>query len=72
VAKVDRRADSAFARISLSPLANPDSTRHVLLLEPESAKLPERPEGAAAASSAPDASRKGKHHAAKAASGVRP
>lgn len=72
VNKVDRRADSAFARIGLTPLANPDSTRHVLLLEPESAKLPERPEGAAAASSAPDAGRHAKHPAAKAASGAKP
>ncbi len=68
VARVDRRADSAFARISLTPVAHPDNTRHVLLLEPESAKLPERPEGAASASSAPDlAARKAKaaHHAGK-------
>lgn len=68
VARVDRRADSAFARISLTPVANPDNTRHVLLLEPESAKLPERPEGAASPSSAPDlAARKAKaaHHAGK-------
>lgn len=33
VARVDRRADSAFARITLTPLANPESSRHVLLLK---------------------------------------
>jgi rod shape-determining protein MreC len=47
VAHLDRRADSAFARISLSPLANPDNTRHVLLLEPPSGQMPERPADAA-------------------------
>lgn len=33
VARIDRRADSAFARIALTPLANPDGSRHVLLLQ---------------------------------------
>jgi rod shape-determining protein MreC len=50
VAQVDRRADSAFARISLQPLSKPDSTRHVLLLEPTAGKMPERPADAASAS----------------------
>lgn len=67
VMQVDRRADSAFARISLQTLASPDSTRHVLLLEPTAGKLPERPADAASASaSAPEnPGRKGKasaHH----------
>jgi rod shape-determining protein MreC len=44
VAAVDRRADSAFARISLAPTALPDGVRHVLVLEPLSAQLPPRPE----------------------------
>ncbi|MDX9844455.1 MAG: rod shape-determining protein MreC [Aquabacterium sp.] len=48
VVSVDRRADSAFARIVLSPLAQPDSSRHVLLLQPTSASLPPRPEAQAA------------------------
>ena len=34
VTKVDRRADSAFARIALLPTAQPDGVRHVLVLEP--------------------------------------
>jgi rod shape-determining protein MreC len=74
VLRVERRADSAFARISLEPLAHPDSTRHVLLLDPVSSRLPERPADAASAASASDAaSRHGKHHpAAKAASGAHP
>ncbi|MBI2733807.1 MAG: rod shape-determining protein MreC [Aquabacterium sp.] len=63
VAQVDRRADSAFARISLVPLANPDSTRHVLLLEPTAGKMPERPADAASASaSAAESGRHGKGH----------
>ena len=73
VARVDRRADSAFARIALSPLAHPDSARHVLLLEPVSSRLPEKPaESAASAASAAG----GRHKAASSVtvtpSGVRP
>jgi len=48
VLRVDRRADSAFARITLQPLAQPDSSRHVLLLQPLSANLPPRPAPVAA------------------------
>jgi rod shape-determining protein MreC len=44
VTTVDRRADSAFARITLTPSAQPDGVRHVLVLEPISAQLPPRPE----------------------------
>ena len=60
VISVDRRADSAFARIVLVPLSSPDSTRHVLLLQPASSQMPERPADAAsgAASAAED---KGRH-----------
>lgn len=47
VVSIDRRVDSAFARIALQPLAQPDSTRHVLLLRPLSAGLPPRPESEA-------------------------
>lgn len=43
VAKVDRRVDSGFARILLQPAASGDGVRHVLVLEPMSAQLPERP-----------------------------
>jgi len=34
VTRVDRRADSGFARIMLQPAAEPDNSRHVLLLKP--------------------------------------
>lgn len=44
VVTVDRRADSAFARITLAPTAAPDGVRHVLVLEPLNVQLPARPE----------------------------
>lgn len=47
VAGVDRRADSAFARIALRPSARPDGVRHVLVLEPLALQLPPRPSAAA-------------------------
>jgi rod shape-determining protein MreC len=40
---VDRRGDSGFARILLSPAVVPDSVRHALILEPIGHQLPERP-----------------------------
>lgn len=43
VLRVDRRADSAFAKIVLAPIARPDSARQVLVLEPLALQLPERP-----------------------------
>lgn len=46
VAKVERRADAGFARISLQPTAPVDGVRHVLVLEPLSAQLPPRPAAA--------------------------
>ena len=57
VTHIDRRADSAFARISLVALSQPDSPRHVLVLRPLSEQLPYRPtESAPRASSAEGAS----------------
>ena len=44
VTHIDRRIDSGFARISLAPLASPDSVRHVLVLEPVGAQMPPKPE----------------------------
>ena len=43
VLKVDRRADSAFAKIVLAPLGRPDSARHVLVLRPVGMDLPSAP-----------------------------
>ncbi len=44
VSAVDRRGDSAFARIALVPTAQPDGVRHVLVLEPLKLQQPPRPE----------------------------
>jgi rod shape-determining protein MreC len=44
VVSVDRRVDSGFARIALAPLAEPDSVRHVLVLEPVGIQMQPRPE----------------------------
>ncbi len=43
VDKVERRADSAFARIYTVPQAGVDSARHVMVLAPVGAPLPPRP-----------------------------
>ena len=43
VMAVERRVESGFARITLTPTANADGVRHVLVLEPLSAQLPPRP-----------------------------
>jgi rod shape-determining protein MreC len=41
--KIERRADSAFARIYCQPLALIHSTKHVMVLDPVSAQIPDRP-----------------------------
>jgi rod shape-determining protein MreC len=43
VTAVERRVESGFARIQLQPEASPDGVRHVLVLEPLSVQLPQRP-----------------------------
>lgn len=53
VTAVDRRGDSGFARIALSPAAQPDGVRHVLVLEPLNLQ---QPSPAAEAASAPERS----------------
>jgi rod shape-determining protein MreC len=50
VTAVDRKVDSGFARIVLTPTAMPDGVRHVLVLEPIGLQLPARPEAAASES----------------------
>ncbi len=47
VAAVERRVESGFARIRLTPAANADGVRHVLVLEPLSVQMPPRPAPAA-------------------------
>ena len=43
VEKVERRPDSAFARITLEPAALVDNARHVMVLKPLTGQLPPRP-----------------------------
>ena len=43
VVSVERRADSAFARISCAPQALVDGARHVMVLKPVSIQMPARP-----------------------------
>jgi rod shape-determining protein MreC len=43
VVTVERRADSAFARISCAPQALVDGAHHVMVLQPVSAQIPPRP-----------------------------
>jgi rod shape-determining protein MreC len=47
---VERRAESGFARVTLTPAAAPDGVRFVLVLEPVGAQLPGRPAAPPAAS----------------------
>jgi rod shape-determining protein MreC len=44
VISVDRKVDSGFARIVLSPQAQPDGVRHVMVIEPVGVQMPARPE----------------------------
>ncbi|MFC5497176.1 rod shape-determining protein MreC [Caenimonas terrae] len=43
VVSVERRADSAFARISCAPQALVDGARHVMVLKPVAVQIPARP-----------------------------
>jgi rod shape-determining protein MreC len=53
--KIERRADSAFARIYCQPLSLIHSTKHVMVLDPVSAQIPDKP----VAPVAPATSKKG-------------
>jgi rod shape-determining protein MreC len=44
VARVDRRAETGFARIELNPVTALDTVRHVLVLEPVGVQMPARRE----------------------------
>jgi rod shape-determining protein MreC len=48
VAQVERRQESGFARILLTPAAPGDGVRHVLVLQPVGQQLPARPDPASA------------------------
>lgn len=49
VTKIDRRSDSAFARIECAPVARTEAALHVMVLQPLGEALPPRPEPQAAA-----------------------
>ena len=53
VLSVERKVDSGFARIVLTPSAAPDGMRHVLVLEPVGLQLPPKPDPAADAPKVP-------------------
>jgi rod shape-determining protein MreC len=59
VDKVERRADSAFARIHCLPQALVDGARHVMVLSPVSTQISARPVEDAAPAPAPAAAKKG-------------
>ena len=44
VALVDRKLDSGFARVALTPAVASDGVRHVLVLEPVGVQMPPRPD----------------------------
>lgn len=54
VVSVERKVESGFARIALAPLAEPDSVRHVLVLEPVGLQMPPRPDAASAPAARPE------------------
>jgi rod shape-determining protein MreC len=60
VAKVDRKVDSGFARISLQANARADGVRHVLVLDPLATQMPPRPETDVAATNKPARQRGGR------------
>jgi rod shape-determining protein MreC len=64
VGEVERRGDTSFARVGLAPVAQPDSARHVLVLEPlaghEEARAEAEAEAASAAAVAESTKGKGK------------
>jgi len=60
VAKVDRKVDSGFARISLQANARSDGVRHVLVLDPLSTQMPSRPQPEADATAKPPRQRGGR------------
>lgn len=58
VDRVERRADSAFARIHCVPMAQVNGALHVMVLGPINAQLPQRPEPPATAPAVRKGSRK--------------
>jgi len=65
VASVDRKLDSGFARIVLTPTAKTDGVRHVMVIEPIGLQMPARPEAAASAPEKPGTAKKGSRAASR-------
>jgi len=65
VASVDRKLDSGFARIVLTPTAKTDGVRHVMVIEPVGLQMPARPEPAATPDPKPGTAKKGSRAASR-------
>ena len=65
VTSVDRKLDSGFARIVLTPTAKTDGVRHVMVIEPVGLQMPARPEPAAVPEAKPGAAKKGSRAASR-------
>ena len=69
MASIDRRAEAGFARIVLTPAAQPDGVRHVLVLEPTGLQLP-RAASSVEPAAEPAARRRGGDDEARRAAGA--
>ncbi len=58
IERIERRADSAFARVYCEPMARMSSVRHVMVLQPMTAQLPDPPPRAEPVVPAPKRPRK--------------
>lgn len=65
VASIDRKVDSGFARILLTPNAHTDGVRHVMVIEPIGLQMPVRPEEAPAPESRAGSAKKGSRAASR-------
>jgi rod shape-determining protein MreC len=63
VTVVDRRGDSSFAQVQLAPIAQPDSARHVLVLQPMDRHVAAKTEAEAAAAAEAASAAEAKAHA---------
>ena len=65
VASVDRKLDSGFARIFLTPNAKTDGVRHVMVIEPVGMQMPARPEVVPPPEAKPGSAKKGSRAASR-------
>lgn len=69
VASVDRKLDSGFARIFLTPNANTDGVRHVMVIEPVGVQMPARPDVVPPPEAKPGTAKKGSRAASRPGAG---